>query len=382
MLKKYIKLILLIISPLNVYSQVDTVTHNRFSDYNDWDWETIVLKNRFVTAAFVPSMGGCMMQYDFGIDTFLILNPSTFGFDYDPYIGQNPFQGSWGFGGCQTWTTPEEWPPPAVLTWGTYDDTILIENPDTVQFLLRSQKEITPITDIQFEKYVTFASNSSGITVTTFLYNHRDAPLNAGIMVASYVTTQHGTSHDHENFSVYFPVSKESRFGETGVYISPSSPAFIGEIIPGIFSVEYVNSKGKVYADSPAGWIAYVDERDHQTYVFLFDIFIGEEYPEPGAWTEVYVEGQVPFMAIEALNPLNVISSDGGSVSFTHHFYATKLGLPVVSADHAGAVAEHLQYDSLSQEVSGTFGVFNTGDCNCSLRIVQAIRSMKGRLFL
>ncbi len=347
--------------PYTLQSQNDTVRINRIPSYTDWGWEALVIQNNFITAAFVPSMGGNMMQYDFGIDTFLITNPETFGINYDPYIGENPFSGSWGFGGCQIWTTPENWPPPAMLTWGDYLDTVIVDTPDSVQLELTSELEISPLTNIQFEKHVSAYSHSSEIRVKNILRNHRSESLEMGMMIAAEVTTQHNNEDDHENFRIYFPLNSNSRYGESGVHITPSSPAFLGEVLPGIYCVEYAARTGKVYADSQEGWIAYVDERDQQTYVCIFDIFADQNYPEPGARIEIYVEGQVPFMAMEAISPLVGISPEGGAFSFTHHFYSTRLNGPVVKVNHAGAVSERLRYDSMSHAIKGTFGFFNEG---------------------
>ncbi len=99
---------LLFISTLR--ANAGTLTLDTIQNYKNW--KALVIKNEYITVATVPEMGGNILQYDFGIDTFLLLEPKTFGKSFSDGLGISPFENSWGFGGFETWPMPEGWPPP------------------------------------------------------------------------------------------------------------------------------------------------------------------------------------------------------------------------------------------------------------------------------
>jgi hypothetical protein len=341
-----------------VNCQPDTVSLQLISNYNSWGWDALVIKNNLITASFVPSMGGNMLQYDFGTDTFLILNSLLFGQEFDPYQNQSPFESNWGFGGFQIWPTPETWPPPPVLTWGNYSDSVLYNSPDSLSLILKSEIEIESTPGLKFIKSISATSYSTGIKIENKIINCNQNPVKYGMMNVAETMVQHQQEGDFSNFKVYFPVEEEG----LGVRFSPNSVAFKGEVMPRVFEVEYSPQRGKVFADVPFGWIAYIDERDKQAYFCLYEIESGSEYPDLGANLEIYVESQPNFIALEAISPLKTLSSDSGVYSFSEYFYSSQLTGPILKVNHAGAVSQRLFYDSINSKLSGIFGVFYEGD--------------------
>lgn len=356
----YSKFLFLILFSLfiNMSVPAEILLYHSDSSYRDWNWQALVIENEYISCAIVPSMGGNMMQYDFGTDTFLITNPATYGHTYIPGQIQSPFNGSWGFGGFQIWPTPEQWPPPPVLTYGQYKDTLLFYTDDSLQIKLTSPTEITGFQGIRFEKYYTAYNNSSIVKFQNAIINDGSAPLKIGTMNVAEIMTQHRDMGDYSNFRAYFPIRKNSVFGSQCVNITPVSPAFQGEVAPGVYGVEYTNIRGKVYADSPAGWMAFVDERDTQTYVCIYDVFDGKEYPDQGANTEIYIENALAFMALEAITPLEQVNPVTDTFKFTESFASTRLNGIIQKVNIAGAVAERLTYDTITHKITGRFGVF------------------------
>jgi hypothetical protein len=376
-MKNYIQLILTFIIQLSFYdslkSQNDFLKVDTIHDYKNWGWDALVIKNRYINVAVVPSMGGNILQYDFGVDTFLLLEPRTFCQSYDTTV--SPFDNSWGFGGLETWPTPEAWPPPPFLTYRLFKYTTECSNTDSVVIFLNSEKESTTFPGIKFDRKISVYKNSTRVKIENTIINQNNTDVNYGIMNVNYVSPTHLNENDFNNFSINFPVNKQSKYMD-GVYYDPKSKSFLGQIVPGIYSIEFNPSQGKIYADVKDGWASFTDKKDNQAYFKVFDVFENETYPDNGARFEVYIQASDPaFMAMEVISPLKKLSANGGSYTFVDNLYSSQsLQSTVLKANHAGATFERLKYDSISTILRGSFSVFNNGnikimiyDLNCTL---------------
>jgi hypothetical protein len=358
------------------FLELDTV-----SNYNNWGWDALVIKNNYITLAMVPSMGGNILQYDFGVDTCLLLEPRTFGQLYDS--SGSPFDNSWGFGGLETWPTPEAWPPPPFLTYKTYTYSTECANADSVVVFLTSEKETTTFPGIQFERRIRVYKNSTHVKIENTMVNHNSNAVNYGFMNVNYVSPSHADEGDYNNFVINFPLNPQSKY-KGGVYYDPKSNSFLGETVPGIFSIAFKPQKGKLYADVKEGWASFADKKNHQAYFKVFDVFPGESYPDNGARFEVYVQPSDPaFMAMEVMSPIKSLSANGGKYTFADNLYAAQsLPTVVLKANHAGATFERLNYDTISTILTGSFSVFNKGSIHIvsydsSHALLQKIDSIK-----
>jgi hypothetical protein len=340
------------------------LTLDTIQNYKDWGWVALVIQNEYITVAIVPEMGGNILQYDFEIDTFLLLEPETFGESYASGSGISPFdEGSWGFGGLETWPTPEAWPPPPNLTYRNYSYLVESCNADSIVIFLKSEKEIETFPGLQFERKISVYNHSTRVKIENKVINLNPASVEYGIMNVSYAQGEHKGHDDFGNFCLNFPLNSESIF-TGGVYFRNISEGFLGQINPEIYSIEYRPSQGKIFADVKEGWSSFVDKLDSQAYVKTFDVFEGEDYPDNGARYEVYVSADPHFLAMEVISPIKLLPANGGSYSFVDNLFSTKLNKTIVKATHAGASIQRLSFDSITSSIDGTFGVFYKGEAH------------------
>ena len=77
-------LLLLFLAVEISFAQTSTVSVEVDSNYNNWGWKAIVIKNNLITFATVPAIGARAMQYDLGTLPSLYVNPSLLGKTYTP----------------------------------------------------------------------------------------------------------------------------------------------------------------------------------------------------------------------------------------------------------------------------------------------------------
>jgi len=174
-------------------------------NYRTWGWDALVIKNEYITVAIVPEMGGNILQYDFGTDTFMLLNSKTFGQKYNVGSLNSPFDGSWGFGGFETWPSPEAWPPPANLTYRKFTYNLEACNSDSIVLFLKSTKETETFPGIQFERKISVYNHSTRVKIENTIINLNSNVVRFGIMNVSYVKVNHENLNDYDNFLVNFP---------------------------------------------------------------------------------------------------------------------------------------------------------------------------------
>jgi len=357
--------ILFINSILTLKANPIDLTLDTIKNYKNWGWEALVIQNEYITVAIVPEMGGNILQYDFGVDTLLLLEPKTFGKNYSISSGDSPFNSSWGFGGFQTWPTTEAWPPPPNLTYRKYSYTVETFNSDSITIFLKSEKEIVIFPGIQFERKISVFNHSTRVKIENKMINLNPKPVHYGIMNVSYVAGFRDSLNNYEDFTLNFPLNPASNYKD-GVYFDPKSKGFLGQTEPGIYTIEFNPTQGKIYADVKDGWASFTDKKDNQSYLRVFDVFDGETYPDNGARYEVYLSVVPHFLAMEVMSPMKDLSANGGSYTFAENLFSTKLNNTIFKATHAGASMQRLSYDSLTNKLTGTFGVFYRGEVRLS----------------
>jgi len=342
-------------------AKIDTV-----DDHKGWGWKSVVMSNGLITVATIPEIGARIMQYDLGSHSSIFINP-------DPkYFGKvlEPDQDDWrNYGGYKVWPAPQSrwsWKPPAQLDAGHYQYEIIDESTDSVSVFVRSPEAVwkkhTQLPGLVIERRAVVYKGTSRVKVEQAMVNTTENEMSWSIWDVTQVMGQHGEEKDFELFWVYFPIKKEgSVFGNSGVETSKSSKAWKGEVAPGIYGVQYQPSGAKIFADSPEGWIAYVDERESYAYFKVFEIWEGETYPDNGARNEVWVNSNPYYIEVEVVSPIWPIPPNGGKITFVEDWYAAKMNGPVKYANHVGAVNRYLGYQNETSELEARYGVFYQG---------------------
>ena len=345
----------------SVYGVEDSVSIDTINNYHGWGWDVLVVSNNYITMGIVPVIGARVLQYDLGVDTFMIVNDNLFGQLFDPSTSiYGPWSGTWGYGGYKTWPAPQNewpgsWPPPPILDWGEYEYQTLYASKDSVTVWLKGQTEQYQAPGLRFDRYITAYRNSTRVKVVTVLFNDSGTEKNQSIWEITQTIVRHENKYDYINFSAYFPAERASDIWGSG------GPDY-EEVLPGIYRAKYVSNEGKIFVTASDGWVCFVDERDRQTYAKVFDIPEGAEYTDDGASVEIYTNGSSRYMEVEVLGPYEPIGPDGDSIVFVEYWYATQNSGPIYSTNHAGTVTQKLAYSHQTRSITGEYGAFNEGE--------------------
>jgi hypothetical protein len=135
--------------------------------------------------------------------------------------------------------------------------------------------------------------------------------------------------------------------------------------------VKYMQVTGKIGADSPAGWIGYVDELHKMAYVKKFQVFASEDYPDQNSTVAAYTDGELPYLEMEVMSPLRQIGP-GQSYSFTIDWYACAASGPLTDCTATGVVTQPLKLQKVQGKpdpvLTGRFGVFYKGSARLLFR--------------
>ncbi len=341
-------------------TEIDTV-----DNYNDWGWKSVVMQNGLITVATMPDIGARIMQYDLGSHSSIFMNPSMIGKVENP--NQN---GAWlNYGGYKVWPAPQSrwsWIPPVQLDVGRYSHEIIDQTEDSVSVFVRSPKAVWTkhpmLPGLMFERRTVIYKGTSRVKVEQTMVNTTEQEMSWSIWDVTQSNAHHEGEIDYENFWVYFPIKKEgSVFGRTGVKTSATSQGWKGEVAPGIYGVQFRPESKKIFADSPEGWIAYVDEKEGFAYLKVFDVWEGQDYPDDGARNEVWMNNNPAYYEVEVVSPIWPVAPNGGKITFVEDWYAAKMFGPVLGANHVGAIAQSLSYEMGTSTFSATYGIFYEG---------------------
>lgn len=330
-------------------------------NHNSWGWQAVVMNNDLITVASVPVIGARIMQYDLGAHSSIFVNAAEIGKTY------KPDQNKWfNYGGYKVWPAPQSvwsWPPPAILDAGPWSAEIVDNSADSVALFVKSQKETWSKTpNLSMERRTVIYKNSSRVKVEQSIINQGAKEAKWSVWDVTQAIVNHPGEKDYVNFWVYFPIKTEgSVFGPTGVKTSAASSAWKGEVAPGVYGVQFKPEGKKIFADSPEGWIAYVDEREGYAYVKVFEVYEGQDYPDDGARNEVWINNNPFYLEVEVVSPIWPIAANGGKITFVEDWYAAKVNGPILAVNHLGAVESHLQFDPSNGELYGAYGVFYVG---------------------
>jgi hypothetical protein len=354
-------LLLTVLIQTTVFSQGGVPSVESLSNYQNWGWDAVVLKNGIITVATVPSIGARIMKYDLGRHSSIYVNESELGKTYTPGPSS-----SWpNFGGFKNWPAPQDrwgWPPPPTLDFGPYDVSTVAETADSVSIEAsgRVERWLTP--GLRFIRKVTVYKNSSRVRVYQTLVNEGNTAARWSVWDITQSIANHPRQTDYENFWVYFPIDPNSRYGKSGVRFDQSSSAWKGEVAPGVYGVQFLPEGKKIFSDSYGitdSWVCYADNIDGYVYAKVFRLFKDQEYPDQGAHVEVWLNNSPLYLEVEVVSPIVELAANGGRYTFTEDWFAARCKGPVLSVNSGGAVEEHLKIQN--GKITGRFGMFHSG---------------------
>ncbi|HPG40026.1 MAG TPA: T9SS type A sorting domain-containing protein [bacterium] len=357
MMRKNLWFLLILLLVGSALAAVDSTQISLVNKYQDWNWDAWVMENGLITIATVPVIGGRTMQYDLGGHPSIYVNSRELGKTYTPANDNN-----WpNFGGFKNWPAPQSvwnWPPPPTLDHGEFTATVMANTPDSVSLQVTSPIEKWDSPNLQFTRLLTIYQGSSRVKVDQTMINKGNSKQNWSMWDITQAIVMHPGKKDYSNFWVYFPINPNSIWGEDGVRYDNNSAAWVGEVAPGIYGVQFKNEGKKIFADSDRGWICYVDELDGYAYAKTFTIFEGAEYPDQGAHVEVWIDNE--YLEVEVVSPIMELAAKGGEYTFTENWWAAKVDGPIVDVNNVGAIKTKL-HNNGKGELEAVYGVFHVG---------------------
>ena len=347
-----------------LHGQTSNVTIQTVSNYNGWKWDTtIVMQNGLITMATVPAIGGRVMQYDLGTLPSMMVNSSLFGKKYTPSNGAY-----YNFGGYKIWPSPQNrwpgtWPPPPTLDFGAYTVLETSQTNDSVALSVLSPIEKWVAPSIQFKRRATIFPGTSRVRMAQTIINTGTKDTSWGVWSIIQSIVNHPSKTDYTNFWAYFPLNPNSVYGASGVSYDGASAAWKGEVMPGVYGVQFVAGSYKIFADPYKGWIVYTSLSDTVVFARTFPVFEGMQYPDNGARTTVYVSSNSAplYMEVEVKGPVVALAANGGNYTFTENWWAARVRAPILDVDSVGAIASKLSYNSTTQSFSAIYGIFYQG---------------------
>lgn len=343
----------------------DATKIETIDDYNGWGWQSIVMQNDLITVAAMPDIGARIMQYDLDGHPSIFMNSAEIGKVHAPK------QGTWyNYGGYKVWPAPQSrwsWTPPAQLDSGPFTSQIIDDTADSVSVFVRSPKAVwtkhADLPGLVIDRRAVIYKGTSRVKIEQSFVNTTSSEMTWSIWDVTQSIVHHPGEKDYSNFWVYFPIkTKGSVFGASGVKTSKSSSAWKGEVAPGVYGVQFKPEGKKIFADSPEGWIAYVDERDGYAFIKTFDIWEGADYPDDGAHNEVWINSEpTAYLEVEVVSPIWPIAPNDGKITFVENWYAAHVYGPVIAANRVGAVAGHLRRRVGTTTLTGIYGIFYSG---------------------
>ena len=352
-------LLLVMAISICVHAQDGDVKVESIDNYREWGWNALTMENGLITLATVPSIGARIMQYDLGEHRSIFINEDELGKLYEPGA-RSPWH---NYGGYKVWPAPQDrwgWPPPPILDSGVYEATVETTSPDSATVFVSGPVEQWKTPGLRFERRTTIFRGNSRVRMEQTIINEGDKADSWSVWDVTQQIVNHPGERDFENFWVYFPIAADSRYGSRGVRVSKESEAWKGEVAPGIFGVQYLPEGKKIFADSPQGWVCYVDEREGYAYAKTFALSEGGEYPDQGANVEVWLNSDpLLYLEVEVLSSIVELPPNGGRYTFTEDWWAAKIHGPILEVNQVGAIAGRLHI--ADGVLNSSAGVFHEG---------------------
>ena len=346
-------------------------------------WDCLKLKNGLVTMVVVPDLGGRVMEYKLSGYPFFFVNDEEKGRLYPPEQ-QITAQREWhNFGGFKVWPAPqsawgerlaEAWPPPATFDAMPFASEVL---DDKAAAAVRMESIPDPEgTGLQTSRELRLYGGGTHVSVKETFTNVTNQPVKWGIWDITQVRGALEADKPYsEKAMVYFPLSRKSKHERGFVELTKGEETEMARaqwkpnIVDGIMGVTYLQNVGKIGADSPGGWIAYVDELHSKVYVKRFEVFPDEDYPDQDSTVAVYTDGELPYIEMEVMGPVREIPP-GESYTFDIDWYSCSCNGPIRDCTDTGVIAQPLALKEQADQdpvLTGKFGIFYRGSARVLL---------------
>ena len=353
-------------------------------------WPAVRLSNGIVDLVAVPDVGGRTMAYDLGNYSYLWFDRNLAGtlFSAEENMGDGSIAAWKNYGGGKTWPAPQGWdrpdqwhgPPDPVLDTGPYTLEILDSSAAAASIRMTSQPD--PRTGVQISRQVTLHAGGGGVNLHLEMTNVSDQVRTWSIwdivQVDATSRDPEGAESHSEQAWLYIPTNPESVFdrGYNVMFGDDDNPEWQAEVRPNLLGAQYLYRLGKIGVDSPAGWIAFVNQATDYAFCQCFTYFPGEDYPDDGAsvecWTTGHGEivggldfGKLNLFHVEAeiLGPLRTMAP-GESQSLEIDWYVARCPGPIVNVTPAGCAHQPLNAESIDAGIrlTGVFGLFHLGN--------------------
>ena len=364
-----------------------TVSFDGFDDAQE-------LSNGWLKLDIVPQLGGRLMQVTFAGHAYLFVNPEFKGKYIPPPADP---RGKWfNYGGDKIWPMPEgeqdadHWPGPLAdpLDDGKY--TFDASTGSTGPFrdcVVTMTSPADPRTGLQYTRVITIGDQSPEIHFRAVMKNISDHPIKWSVQSVSQYNTSDASDATtyNKNFWAFAPINpKSAYFAQFQVRDGlADDPSF--EVKDNLFRLHWLPLQNEVWLDSKAGWIAVVDHASHFAMVERFEYHPGANYP--GEATVIFYKngpsfglgkdglpalhgksgpnpGEDPFYMEAELNSPIVTLAPGKTYAMDTTWYPTRAGDTFATVTPAGLVDTPLAVATSggTTTLSGTFGVFDTGD--------------------
>ena len=362
----------------------------RIEEVDFHGWQAIRLSNGIVELVAVPDIGGRIMALDLGAYPYLWFDRNLAGklFSAEENQGDGGI-GSWNnYGGDKTWPAPQGWeradqwhgPPDAVLDTGRYTLETLDGGGGAASIRMSSAPD--PRSGVQISRQCTLHPGGGRVSLHLEMTNISDQERTWSIWDVVQVDATSRDASGEESYNeqawLYIPTNPDSRFarGYNVMFGEEDNPEWQSDLRPDLLGAQYLYRLGKIGVDSPAGWVAFVNQETDFAFCQRFPYFPDESYPDGGAsvecWTTGHGEsvggldfGKLNLYHVEAeiLGPLRRMAP-GATQSLDIDWCVARCPGPIVDVTAAGCCHQPLQAESAGASIRlrGVFGVFYVGD--------------------
>jgi uncharacterized protein DUF4380 len=357
----------------------------RISPISFKGWQAQQISNDWVRVIIVPQLGGRVMQVTFNGHDFLFINPKYEG----KYVPPAEAKGKWiNYGGDKIWPLPEgdqdehHWVLKSdPLDDGEYAFRVTAQG-KACSALLEGPPD--PVTGLQYSREISVGSDSPAISFHALMKNIADHPITWSVQsVTQYdLADRAHPGTFNRNFYAFAPVNSHSAYfnGYQVLDGLADDPSF--EVKDGLFRLHWLYLENEVWLDSPAGWLAVVDDGAKYSIVEKFKYQPQAEYP--GKATVIFYKNGValelddhslpklssaspdetPYYMEAELNSPMVALKPGESYAFDTEWFPTRARSEFSGVTSVGVVITPLAVTKAATGVSitGVFGVFFPGE--------------------
>ncbi len=370
--------------------QTAAVPSCRLDQIDFHGWQAIKLSNGLVELVAVPDIGGRIMAFNLGSYPYLWIDRNLAGklFSAEENQGDGSIAAWKNYGGDKTWPAPQGWtradqwrgPPDPVLDTGRYQLETVDAPGGAATILMRSPPDQR--TGIQITRQCTLHPGAAHVSLHLEMKNISEQERFWSIwdVVQVDATRQDASGQETHNDQawLYIPTNPNSKFARAYnvMFGAEDNPEWQRDVRPNLLGAQYQYRLGKIGVDSPAGWVAFVNQERNFAFCQRFPYWPDETYPDGGAsvecWTTGHGEsvggldfGQLKLYHLEAeiLGPLRRMAP-GDTQSLDIDWHVARCPGPIVNVTPAGCCHQPLQAEPIdtSFRLSGVFGVFFVGD--------------------